>query len=277
MKLFFIPILYTYSTRLQTPMKALSLIIIYVIPVLSLVIIANNAINISLLITALLAITALYNIYELGYIQNDAETIKKEKKPNLRLSPEQLNFYEKNKKHIYVTRFIIEILLLVSLYMLSSSKGIICFSCSLLAMMIVFRLYNTFRSHVNMLLYFILVTFRYCSPLALFPDNFHWTLVLIAIFTFPLVKTIEFKSAKGPENTTNIWFRKYILHFDKNRLTAYRVIAYLIITIIAVFLFYTHIFKSWTYLIPIVWMLLYRTSILVSIKLGAKYKNYLKN
>lgn len=277
MRLFYIPLLYTYCTRLKTPMKALSLVIIYVLPVLFMACIAVGGINWHTILVVMLSIVTLYNLYEIGYIQNDAETIKKEQKPNLRLTSCQLNHYEKFKVYIYAIRLMLEMVMISVLYWLTDPQSCMQYSISLLIMMVIFYLYNHFRSHIIMLLYLLLLTARYFTPLTLFIEGVDWQLLLTVVLVFPLVKTIEFKSDKGPDTTTNIWFRKYILKYDIQRLTAARVVEYTVILGMVLVLYSVGIFTTWYYILPILWMWGYRSAIYVSLLLGAKYKLYLKN
>lgn len=75
MFLFYTPFLYYYKTRLKSFYKLLSWMLIYLAPIYLAVYysIQNEMDNIYFL----LLIIVVHNLYEVGYIQNDTETIKK--------------------------------------------------------------------------------------------------------------------------------------------------------------------------------------------------------
>ena len=277
--LFHLPLLYLYFTRLRTPLKCLSWICIYVVPIIYLLFLQNNEWNLSIgkILFALLSIVIVLNFYEIGYIQNDAETIKKEHKPTSRLTVIQLNYYDRHKFLIYIHRIIVGLLLICVLYSMGCTiQGLIYFLLAMILLLVVYQLYNRMRCHWNMLLYFILSTIKYISPLLLFPENLTYSLIVLAIMTYPLEKTTEFRSTKPADITTNIFFRKYIINFDKNRITFYRVVAYAILSIISVILCQIGFFKQ-EYVYLIIYMFIFRFFIWILIRKGLKIKEYLQN
>lgn len=276
--IYYLPVLYLYKTRLQTPLKFLSWIYIYIFPIICLLFFQNKewSLSINRILFSILSILTVYNFYEIGYIQNDTETIKIEKNPTMRINHEQLDYYEKYKIIIYGYRLILGFIFIYILSILGSlTVGCIYYSIGIVSILIVYQLYNRMRCNWNMLFYFILSTLKYITPLFLFPENLTWNLVLLAIFVFPLEKTSEFKAGKSIDITPNIFFRKYILKYDKSRLTSYRVIAYFTIYLISLLLWELDFFdKEHTYLI--LYMLIYRSFLWVLIKVGFKFKDYLK-
>lgn len=73
----------------------------------------------SFLLCYFLSVMLVYNYYEIGYIQNDTETIKKENNPTLRLTMIQLQYYKSHFILIYSSRIFWGILLSLLLYLLS--------------------------------------------------------------------------------------------------------------------------------------------------------------
>lgn len=276
--IFYLPILYLYKTRLKTLLKLFSWIYIYIIPIICLLFFQNQEWSLSIknILYSLLSIITVYNFYEIGYIQNDTETIKIEKNPTMRINHEQLNYYDKYKIIIYGFRFLLGFILIYILSILGSiTVGCIYYSIGIVSILIVYQLYNRMRSNWNMLFYFMLSTLKYIAPLFLFPENLTWNLVLLAIFVFPLEKTSEFKAGKSIDITPNIFFRKYILKYDKSRLTSYRVIAYISIYFLSILLWKLDFFNmEHTFLI--LYMLIYRFFLWILIKIGFKFKDYLK-
>lgn len=93
---------YLLKTRLNSLAKFISWNIIYVFPLFYLAYIKLNfVITIIDFVEILGSIIVVYNFYEIGYIQNDTETIKRESNPTLRVSKDELEYYEENKWYIY--------------------------------------------------------------------------------------------------------------------------------------------------------------------------------
>ncbi|HFJ0160924.1 TPA: hypothetical protein ACGSR1_005217, partial [Escherichia coli] len=111
----------------------------------------------------------------------------KEVNPTLRLNKKQFDFYYANKVTIYIFRFVIALSLSVELAFLE-----IPLFNSLLpwAIVLVYMLYNYFRSRVNLLLHFILVTLRYSLPI-LMVTGVKIEVVLYIMLVFPVVNLIE--------------------------------------------------------------------------------------
>jgi len=105
---FYLPMGYLLKTRLNSLAKFISWNIIYVFPLFYLAYIKLNfVITIIDFVEILGSIIVVYNFYEIGYIQNDTETIKRESNPTLRVSKDELEYYEENKWYIYIARIVI--------------------------------------------------------------------------------------------------------------------------------------------------------------------------
>ncbi|HFU9090060.1 TPA: hypothetical protein ACH7KN_005329, partial [Escherichia coli] len=85
MYIFICPFAYTYNTRLRSLISLLSWGVIYFLLLLLFVMVQNDGINYTEIMIFCVSIIIVYNNYEIGYIINDTETIKKEKKPTMRL------------------------------------------------------------------------------------------------------------------------------------------------------------------------------------------------
>lgn len=275
--LFFIPLWYTYATRLRTVPRAISLFIIYFIPVGILFYFQQpeNVASFRFWLSAVLAILGVYTVYEMGYIQNDTETIKLEKHPTMRLSSQQLEFYIIHHTAIYLFRILLICIISTILYILTGLLSIICYLGGLAIIWGVYQIYNRTRGDITMLLYFLLVSLRYIVPLLLFPECLSWNIVILALMIFPIPKTTMFRSECDKNVKTNIYFREYILKWDIKRLSGYRVIIYLFLFIIGYILFIVGYFPiSYVYLI--VYMFIYRLILYTIIKMGFHPKEYLK-
>jgi hypothetical protein len=246
----------------------MSLMLIYVIPILYLMLIETKDIYTIKYIIFLgcFGIIALYNIYEIGYIQNDTETIKTESNPGIRLLEENYVYYESHKRYIYCWRLFLSIVFSVSFFFLLELKSFVFFELSLIVILLLYQCYNKIRNRSLMLTYFFLISIRYISPLMMIYEHISYQTILCVLMINPVIKTISFKATKPTiEVKHNLFFRKYILRFNPQRLTGYRAIAYIIELMIVFILYFNGIF-SIKYVFPILYMFLYRFFIWLAVK-----------
>lgn len=187
---FYLPFLYSFKTRFTSLTKKVSWAIIYLIPVSfsGLFIIDFTQFSLSNLIVSLFGILLIYTLYETGYIYNDTETVKIEKKPTLRLNPLQLKYYEKHKTIIYLSRLVVAIIISIGIYIHTTSPGFIIATWSLIPL---YAIYNSIRNRWNILIHFFLVLIRFCSIPLLFSPNIPITSTAYLILLFPLLNTLE--------------------------------------------------------------------------------------
>ena len=186
--IFYLPFWYSKQTRFRTIPRFFSWIIIYVIPVSLSFLFVSPEFSYINLFKSLLAILLVYNLYEIGYIYNDTETIKKEISPTLRLESHQLQFYENNKNNIYSFRFLVALLIT---FALSFYDRVFIFLLASWAIIPAYALYNSVRSRLNIPLHFVLVTLRYCSPVLLFTGGGGVYICFFMLLLFPLINTLE--------------------------------------------------------------------------------------
>jgi hypothetical protein len=213
-----------------------------------------------------LGVMALYNIYEIGYIQNDTETVKNESNPGIRLSEENFVYYELHKTHIYFWRLLLSIILAIPFFLLLNFKSFIFFESSLVMILLLYQCYNRIRNRTLMATYFILISLRYIGPLMIISEHISYQTILCVLMVNPIIKTISFKSTK-PANETmhNLIFRKYIIQFNPQRLTGYRAAAYTIELMVAFILYFNEIF-SIKYVFPVLYMFIYRSLIYFAVR-----------
>lgn len=228
---FYCPILYALKTRFFRRSK-LGIIIWateYLIPLLlAYYFIDCNGLGI---ISFVISVIAVYNFYEIGYIQNDCETIKKEQVPTLRLSYECLHFYELNKKFIYGIRIILGIIFTFNF--LQQDIPIYCIIIMWLGIPF-YMIYNYLRGRINLYLIFPLTIYRYCLPLFLstiYYTSIFWITVSIIVVSYPLIKFIEI-CAGGKSLSQEKWTVIFLNSFDDRFL--FRVKYYLFLYIISV-------------------------------------------
>lgn len=229
MKFFFIPLSYTYKTRLRSFPFFLSWIAIYPL-LLLLFIFFYEDVSIYTLSIFSLSILLTYNLYEIGYIENDTETIKKEKKPTMRLSESELIFYYKNKLLIYTFRMALSVLLSISIFLINptTDKLIIAYPYLIL---ILYFIYNKVRGKLNLPIHFALVTVRYSAPILITLNDFSIENLIFIILIFPFINLIERCGEKRFDFT-------FIQEKTKNK-NKLRVIYYFTLTI---FLFFASLY-----------------------------------
>ena len=164
----------------------------------------------------LLSVVCVYCFYEIGYIQNDCETIKKEENPTLRLSEDELKIYERNKWNIYMTRGVLGILF--SMYYIQ--QGIP--SCILLPVLWgiipLYLLYNSMRNRLNQYLVLFLMVYRYGVPFFLY-THFNWNcyLLLLIIISYPIPTFIQI-CAKEKRGRCEKWALFFVGSYNKREL-----------------------------------------------------------
>lgn len=187
MKFFFIPFLYFYHSRLKSITKALSWVFIYIFPIFTFSFVSDSN-SLQDLAWLLLYITGIYTIYEIGYINNDCETIKNESNPTLRLSKSELEYYNDNRNLIYIFRGVISFIIVLALSFSEIASPYYVF-VSYTGLLVTFLVYNSVRSILNLPLHFLLVLFRFSSFTLIF--NLGFDSFVATILIFPLINLIE--------------------------------------------------------------------------------------
>ncbi|WFO52681.1 hypothetical protein [Aeromonas veronii] len=256
---FYAPFLYTFKTRLISIEKIISWGMIYIIPIS----IANFILNIEHngfidFFNLFLSFSLVYSLYELGYIYNDAVTIKNEAKPTLRLSIAELQFFYRHKITIVFIRVFIALLLSI---FISNEYGVGVYLTWLLIPLYVG--YNKIRSRWNLPLHFLLVTLRYSCPVL--AVNGDVIVVFIMFVIFSLINLIE----RGGEKRFNFLFLQKSIFNNHDR---FRCIYYGIMFIMAwgIYTWNQNSIAFYTLLVLTIYFFIYRTLLylMVSIKGG---------
>ena len=214
--MFYVPVLYAIRTRFlkRTKLGIFFWFAEYLFPVLLSLLLAN--IEPISIFQMLLSVVCVYCFYEIGYIQNDCETIKKEENPTLRLSEDELKIYERNKWNIYMTRGVLGILF--SMYYIQ--QGIP--SCILLPVLWgiipLYLLYNSMRNRLNQYLVLFLMVYRYGVPFFLY-THFYWNcyLLLLIIISYPIPTFIQI-CAKEKRGRCEKWALFFVGSYNKREL-----------------------------------------------------------
>lgn len=216
----YLPFVYTFHTRLLTLSSKLAWFTTYVIPILIICFYFKFD-----LLFSFLYVFSIYATYELGYIFNDCELIKKEENPTLRLNDEELYFYENNKKSIFLIRFFF-ISLALTLFFIFFQTVFLYVLISVFLILITYTIYNNIRNNYNLPLYSFLVFLRYFFVFALIGKSFLLAFLLYLIY--PFCVTLEFSTKKRFKTSSYI----KIMNFDK-----FRMIYYIVFFIVAILIY----------------------------------------
>ena len=182
-----VPMLYTISTRLPSPILIVSWLVVFVVP--QVVLAALNGRNgfYAALHFLSLFLTTNY-VYENGYLENDLRTVKREEKPTIRLSPDVFQRMDEDYRLIQILRGIV----LAFLF-----GAAVAFETELISMLglgalaAVFKLYNRTRKRIGLLWLFIMTSLRFSVPVIGYLNLGEYLVWLLA---YPVPKTIEFAS-----------------------------------------------------------------------------------
>lgn len=245
MKKLFLPYLYGFNTRARSKVHKVSFFMLIVLPIFLNIFLLNNfVLDIFLFF---LAFTAMYLVYEIGYIYNDVFTVKKEEKPTQWLTKKNVEFVNDNYLLLISSR-VIYILLLMMVIRHISPYNYELFVVSLILLYFVFSLHNSFRGWINIITDGLLQILKYGSIFLLFLNGKDLLLAYIYIYIeIAFLRTLEFGIGK-----------KYILKKLQNvNMDSFRLIYYLCMLVISAVL---GIFSEEVYPLSIglVYLLIYR-------------------
>lgn len=220
---FYIPFYYNFYSRLKWSIKKIvSWGIIYILPTFY-IYQADTSFALSNIVIYVLAIIAIYSMYEIGYIQNDTETTKAETKPTLRLTKEDQLHYSQFKLHIYFFRFFTSIIAVVALLFFDNLlfNQVLCFGIGCLCILALYQIYNRIRNVWNIVIHFFLVVLRFTLFLVLAHRSWSWIDWTLLLFIFPIPNLIE----RGIESKFNFrvshWLIKDQFSFAQFRIKYY--------------------------------------------------------
>ena len=244
---FFIPFLYFIQTRANHKLKIVSWLLTYIIPSFITFSLITNSLSLVLLNLFILMLVAIFCIYECGYIENDVFTILKEDHPTLRLDSNNLLYARQNIKLIYSAR-ILEIiaasfgLIIASPYYYNLISFIIC----MISLALIFAIYNSIRTPVNLVILPFLVFLRYFSfsyPF-LFQHFGNGTMLcytILMFFVYPIPKLIEHLVIEDKFDTkVQIKIRKIIN--SRSKIDIFRIYYYITFSILLLLIILTNCF-----------------------------------
>ncbi|MEZ4859229.1 MAG: hypothetical protein R2781_10500 [Flavobacteriaceae bacterium] len=220
-----IPGYYLFYSRLKRKSELFSLLYVYPLFLFGIIYISKDFLFLNYFITFILGMIIWISSYEIGYLENDVFTIKKEKNPTLRISEDKIQSIEKNFSKIRFFKIGISVLGIGALYFMDKQGFIECnllfFLIGMLLSRSSFYAHNTLRSRWNIVTYFFLSTTKYLSITVLFLDfKIAYSTFLTVALLFPLPRTLEHAAkVKYGLNT----YSKWIGNLDTFRLKYYTV------------------------------------------------------
>lgn len=263
-----IPGYYLFHSRLKRKTEIISLVYVYPLFLFLLIYFWGDFDLAKFGLVFIVYFLTWLSFYEIGYLENDVFTIKKEKQPTLRISENAISTVEENYKKILSIRILIGLcsasILFLFNYLDWFSLNILGLFFSILITRLSFWLHNKLRSRWNIITYFFLSCGKYLSIPILFYyhlPNFTF-LIAIILLLFPIPRTLE-HAAKIKYDLVK--FGKLIGNLDK-----FRIIYYLLIVIISLFLFVVLNFekKYLIFLLSALWFFIFRFGLFFVIRLG---------
>jgi hypothetical protein len=227
--MFFLPFLYAFHTRMGKGMTALlKWMSEYVIPTFLVAILASNGAFV-VWYDYLIMLVLTYTLYEIGYMYNDAYTIKREEHPTRRLNEQELTFFYKHEWQIMAFRLFLSSILsvyIVMMYDYSSSAWLAIGAAW--SIILVYGFFNRIRSHVSFLLHALLLLLRYSVPWFLFAIDSMPTLLVLVFFVYPLPNMLE-NMARNKYGINYAFTQLYMANYERRY--QFRVWYYLVLVI----------------------------------------------
>lgn len=189
---YYLPYLYTYRAKLSEEGRLLSYFFIFIFPPAYYALVLQTSVNAINALYVILGLIITQNLYEIGYIQNDTETIKKESNPTYRLNVAEFNYYGVNRFRIYSFRAIIDVVLcLILLLICHASLNTYIFIGVVHLITPFFLFYNFIRNKWNLLLQFVLSILKFTSVQLLFYDTMSSEILVLSIMAYPVMHLID--------------------------------------------------------------------------------------
>lgn len=256
---YYIPMVYTFTTRYNNIFAAISFLIFTCLPSLFLVI-SHNIVTIGLLVNYCIIFYAMYAAYEIGYLFNDIITTQFEKDPTNRIQEMYINRMPKHLENMVTVRLIV--ISLGAYWTWSIGTNIEIFIIMLFLLLIFYSIHNYFRNGINILTMFLLVFLKNFIPIIPFVKMHNWQEAsILIIISICVIRTYEFATKK-----------RFHLKIDIDNIDVFRIKYYIFVLAIMCGLFSLH-YVSASYIELPLFFLLYRLFIWKLLKL----KNFRKN
>lgn len=228
---FVIPFWYLCLSRFSRLSELLSLLCIYPLYLITFIFFLYDQPVLPDILGFLLGFCAWMTMYELGYMENDALTIKKEMHPNIRIKKADIEIIQKNFTRLVLIRItlflaLVSLIFVIALWTLSQSLWFIALVVSANGF---FYLHNFFRSRINILTYFGLCVLKYMAfPFLYLGWVFGIEPYIILLVSFPLLRTCE-HAVKGKYRLVGL--QRFVGSLDSFRVMYYGFALFLALTV----------------------------------------------
>lgn len=261
---YLVPYSYFLKTRLKSNVQKISWLFVYFIPGGFIFNFISPISDLNNFMAMVLAVTLVNYVYENGYIQNDLLTIRKENKPTLRLSRDEIVYMNSHLFYVFFLRTIISLVTLTLFYIVTNDlyKTLILFLVVLI-IQLMYLWYNNVRNIINLLLILPLSYLRFYGFILPFIKLDLWFVFILATtILYPLSKALEFTKQS----------RYHLPRFSKlvGNIDFFRVQYYLITSVLfSAYYFFSGSTLPMVFLIISVYFLIYRLFTLALIKNSA--------
>jgi len=191
---YIIPFQYLYISRLKRMSEVFSLLWIYPMYLVFFLFFLYAVPLYPALVSFLVGIFAWMAVYEIGYLENDAVTVHKEKFPNFRIDNASIDFIQVHFRKLVFFRLILFSMLVGVNFLTDLWTANQCgwFIGWVLLGRLFFFLHNTLRSRINILTYFGLCVTKYVVfPFLFLGLGYGWEPYIVILLTFPILRTTE--------------------------------------------------------------------------------------
>ena len=159
-----------------------------------------------------LSFFAMFSIYEIGYIINDAITIRIEKDPVLRLTQNELDYFERKGLFIFGVRFSFLLLFCISLFLLTNDT-MTCFLLCNIALLTTYFFHNYYRNNIRFITNTILNIGKYFIPLISIDFVFPLLSSIAYFIFFPFFRSLTYVLEKKTTANVNVFQIIFVLLF----------------------------------------------------------------
>jgi hypothetical protein len=190
--LYLLPYSYGIATRVKGLLHKISFLIVIMFPIFYLSNISSNDNTLLFIAKFILGFTALYSIYEIGYIYNDVITTRFEKNPTFRLD-EKKQLEVERLANLLISFRVCYATISIVLLNITNALNIEYFIILLILLHLSYAFHNYFRNKINILTILFVLIFKYISvPILFIPLEQFSPFIIMLILIVPLLRTIEF-------------------------------------------------------------------------------------
>ncbi|MCI7665258.1 MAG: hypothetical protein MSS45_03810 [Fusobacterium mortiferum] len=229
---FYIPILYSFITRVSKIETKISYFYVFILPNLFLSYIAGMTLSKQNFYSFILSFLVLNMVYEIGYIYNDAYTTQFEKNPTLRLKEKENNYLLKHYPIMIAFRIQIIIIIFIYLQYFINIPNLKIFIINMGLLNLTYAFHNYYRGIKNLVTMFFLMFFKYLAIPFIYIKEENIGVLLIFILTIPCVRVIIYTAHERAKINLNLKGKNIILGVKKEKILDFRLKYYFILIMV---------------------------------------------